>query len=107
MGWGNGQVEYGAAPIYGGVVYEDTRAIEFLQKENQKLIKLFEETFVNSRAWTLVAYTLANSKNREHRSKEELNALHKKAKGILLEYVKKHGFLEFNKNVPPAISLEP
>lgn len=109
MGWGNGQVDYGPAPIYGGgVVYEqDDRMIKSLQKENQKLIRFFEETFVSARAWKLVAYTLTNSKDKRDRSNDELTALHKKAKSLLIKQVKQNGFAQFYQNDLELVKLEP
>lgn len=109
MGWGNGQVDYGPAPIYGGgVVYErDDKLINALRKELDSFITAFENMFISNRAWVLVSYTLANSENRGKRSKDELNDLHKKAKKLLLEQVKKNSFKQFYENVPPPIMLEP
>jgi hypothetical protein len=108
MGWGNGQVEYGAAPIYGGgVVYEDTRAIEELQRQLDKAIRFFEEAFIGARAWKLVAYTVANSKNKNDRSIEELDVLYRQAKTLLTKHVKKNGFSQFYNNDLELIKLEP
>jgi len=83
MGWGNGQVEYGAAPIYGGVVYEDTRAIEAWRREADQFKAAFENMFISNRAWIIVAYTLANSENREKRSKDDMKKLHSQAMNLL------------------------
>jgi hypothetical protein len=107
MGWGNNQVEYGAAPIYGGVVYEDTRAIEAWRKEANQFKSAFERMFISNRAWIIVAYTLANSENREKRSKEDMKKLHSQATTLLEKYVKQKGFKQFYEDPPQAISLEP
>lgn len=109
MGWGNGQVEYGAAPVWGGgVVYErDEELINNLLRENDKLIRFFEETFISARAWKLVAYTVANSKNKNDRSIDELNALHKKAGAILRKAVKESSFKQFYSNDLSLVMLEP
>lgn len=109
MGWGNGQVEYGPAQIYGGdVIYvEDDQMVNALQKENDKLIRFFEETFISARAWKLVAYTVANSKNKNDRSIDELNALHKKAGAILRKAVKESSFKQFYSNDLSLVMLEP
>jgi len=97
MGWGNGQVEYGAAPIYGGgVLYEDTRAIEALQRSNDELVRFSKDLLISRRAWSIVAHYLGKTGKKV--SDEEMENLRKQAVTLSESQYKKEGPQKFRKN---------